>query len=73
MQHLLNNSTEKIQLFPLVSPGFYINMWTFIGDTATADWKVIAAKGIKLKKGENKIRIKADKGGFRFKSILFIR
>jgi endoglucanase len=57
----------------ILSDGQVLGQSLTIPFTATADWKVITAKGIKLKKGENKIRIKADKGGFRFKSILFIR
>lgn len=39
----------------------------------TADWKTIEVKRVNLQKGTNKLRVLAEKGGFNFKEMKFVK
>jgi hypothetical protein len=48
------------------------NMSQAIDIPKTTEWETIEVKNIKLNKGENKLRLVIDQGGFDFRSVEFV-
>jgi aryl-phospho-beta-D-glucosidase BglC (GH1 family) len=44
-----------------------------VNPSSSIDWKAIEFKQVPLRKGTNKLRVMAEKGGFNFREIKFIR
>ncbi|RZM24259.1 MAG: carbohydrate-binding protein, partial [Pedobacter sp.] len=70
LQFNVASEVDGGQLSVLSSSGETLVQNILIPATGSKDaWEMVEAKKVKLAKGENRIRVKAAKGGFNFKSI----